>query len=210
MRTSGETAGPSVAWRLTRVLVVACGVAAAITVALSTGAVKIPGLSGGSQNAKASDQAALAAQRTAADEQWASATCTNILDWKNEIKRDGTSLNFGFGPTARIKDAISATTRLVSQLDNLGLPPGAQTAQARVELNQLRSEIAAHLRDVEGAASSLAGGNLAAIGTLATALENDKALGTQMTGELRHIVSVDLGLSLVEARACRQLVGIPI
>jgi hypothetical protein len=192
------------------VVLVVAGVAAAITVALSTGAVKIPGLSGGSQNAKASDQAALAAQRTAADEQWASATCTNILDWKNEIKRDGTSLNLGFGPTARIKDAISATTRLVSQLDELGLPPGAQTAQARVELNQLRSEIATHLRDVEGAASSLAGGNLAAIGTLATALENDKALGTQMTGELRHIVSVDLGLSVIETRACRQLVGIPI
>ena len=98
----------------------------------------------------------------------------------------------------------------MTQLDKLGLPPGAQTSQARAELNQLRSDIESHLRDIEGAATSVAGGNLAAIGTLVTDLENDKVLGSQITGELRRFVSVDLGLSLVETRACRQLVGIPI
>jgi hypothetical protein len=210
MRTIDDNAEPSVGWRLARVTGVVCGVFAAVTVAVSTGAVKIPGLSSGSQTAQASDQAALAAQRTAADKQWASATCTNILDWKNELQRDGTSLDLGFGPSARVHDAIAATTRLVSQLDKLGLPPGAQTAQAQAELSRLRTDITSQLRDLEGAASSVAGGNLAAIGTLVTDVENDKALGTQVTGELRHVVSVDLGLSLVEARACRQLVGIPI
>jgi hypothetical protein len=210
MLTRGDDGDPSVGWRLTRVALVMGGVIAAVAVAISSGAVTIPGLSGGSHTAQASDQAALAAQRTAADKQWASATCTNILDWKNDIQRDGTSLDLGFGPAARVKDAISATTRLVSQLDSLGLPPGAQTAQAQADLNQLRTDITSHLRDLEGAASSVAGGNLGAIGTLVTDLENDKVLGTQMTGELRHVVSVDLGLSLVETRACRQLVGIPI
>ena len=200
----------SVGLRLARVLLVVGGVAAAVTVAVSTGAVKVPGLSGGSRNTHASDQVALAAQRTAADEQWASATCTNILNWKNEIERDGTSLDLGFGPGARIQDAITSTTRLVSELDKLGLPPGAQTAQARAELNQLRSDLGSRLHAVEGAASSVAGGNIAAIGALVTGLENDKVLGTRITGELRHVVSVDLGLSLVETRACRQLVGIPI
>lgn len=210
MPTRGDNGDPSVGWRLARVLLVAGGVAAAVAVALSTGAVKIPGLPGGSHDAQASDQAILAAQRTAADKQWASATCTNILDWKNEIQRDGTSLNLGFGPGARIQDAIAATTRLVSQLDQRGLPPAAQTGQAQVELNQLRSDLTTHLRELEGTASSIAGGNIAAIGTLVTDLENDKVLGTQISGELRHVVSVDLGLSLVETRACRQLVGIPI
>jgi hypothetical protein len=35
-------------------------------------------------------------------------------------------------------------------------------------------------------------------------------VGTQIVGELRHVLSVDLGLSLVETRACRRLVGVPI
>jgi len=99
---------------------------------------------------------------------------------------------------------------VMSQLDALGLPPSAQTGQARADLNQLRSDLALRLRAVEGAAGRVAGGNIAAIGTLVTDLENDKVLGTQITGELSHVVSVDLGLSLVETRACRQLVGVPI
>ena len=210
MPMRGDNDDPSVGWRMTRVMLVVVGVAAAITVVFGSGAVKIPGLSSGSDSAQASNHAALAAQRTAADKQWASATCTNILAWKNEIHRDGTSLDLSFGPGARIQDAITATTRLLNQLDKLGLPPGAQTAQARAELNQLRSAVTTHLQDIEGAASSVAGGNIAAIGKLVTDLESDKVLGTQITGQLRHVVSVDLGLSLVETRACRQLVGIPI
>lgn len=210
MFAHGDNGDPSVGWRLARVLLVMGGVIAAVTVAISSGAVKIPGLSGRSQNAQASDQPTLAAQRTAADKQWASATCTSILNWKNEIQHDGTSLNLGFGPGARIKDAIGATTRLVSQLDKLGVPPGGQTSQAQAELNQLRSNITSHLRELEGTATSISGGNLAAIGTLVTDLQNDKVLGTQVARELRHVVTVDLGLSLVETRACRQLAGIPI
>jgi hypothetical protein len=210
MLERGDNGDPSVGWRLARVLLVIGGVVAAVTVAISSGAVKIPGLPDGSQKAQASDQPTLAAQRTAADKQWASATCTSIVNWKNQIQRDGTSLNLGFGPSARVKDAIAATTRLVSELDKLGLPPGAGTAQAQAELNQLRSEITSHVRELEGAATSISGGNLAAIGTLVTDLENEKVLSTQIAGQLRHLVTVDLGVSLVETRACRQLVGIPI
>lgn len=209
MRLRGDVSEPTVGRRVARVLVTV-GVVATTIVVAATGAVRIPGLSDGSRRVPASDQAALAAQRTAADEQWASATCTNILAWKKEIERDGTSLDLGFGPGARIQDAITATTRLISQLDALGLPPGAQTAQARVELNQLRSDLESRLHAIEGAASSVAGANIDAIGTLITDLENDKVLGNRLTGELSHIVSVDLGLSLVETRACRQLVGIPV
>lgn len=210
MRLRGDHSEPSVGSRLARVIATVGVIAAVVTVAVSTGAVTIPGISSGSRKTQVNDQAALAAQRTAADEQWASATCTNILDWKNKIERDGTSLDLGFGPGARIQDAITATTRMVSELDKLGLPPGAQTAQARAELNQLRSDLGSRLHALEGAASSVAGGNIAAIGTLVTAFESDNGLGTRITGQLSHVVSVDLGLSLVETRACRQLVGIPI
>ncbi len=190
-------------------LLVMASIVGAVTVAISTGAVKVPGLSGGSGKTQPSEQAALAAQRTAAAEQWASATCTSILAWKNEIQRDGTSLNLGLGPSARVHDAIAASTRLLSELDKLGLPPGA-SPRARAELAQLRADIASRLSSLEGAAGSVAGGNLAAIGTLLGDLESDKVLPGQIAGELQHVVSVDLGLSVAETRACRQLVGIPI
>ena len=190
-------------------LLVMASIVGAITVAISTGAVKVPGLSGGSRNDETSEQAGLAAQRTAADEQWASATCTSILAWKNEIQRDGTSLDLGLGPSARVHDAIAASNRLLSELDKLGLPPGA-SLQARAELAKLRADIASRLSSLEGAAGSVAGGNLAAIGTLLGDLESDKVLPGRIAGELQHLVSVDLGLSVAETRACRQLVGIPI
>jgi hypothetical protein len=191
------------------VLLVMASIVGAVTVVITTGAVKVPGLSGGSRTRQPSEQATLAAQRTAAEEQWASATCTSILAWKNEIQRDGTSLNLGLGPSARVHDAIASSTRLLSALGKLGLPPGA-SPQARAELDQLRADIASRLSNLEGAAGSVAGGNLAAIGTLLGDLESDKVLPGQIASELQHVLSVDLGLSVVETRACRQLVGIPI
>ena len=210
MRGRGDNGEVSIGWRLGRVVLTMGAIVAVVAAVLSSGAIKLPAFGDGSQAAQASDRAALAAQRTTADKQWASTTCTNILAWKNELKHDGTSLDFAFGPSARIKDAISATDRLISQLNQLGLPPGAQSTQAQAELSQLRSDIDSRLRTLEGTASSVAGGNLAAIGTLLTDLENDKVLGPQIVSELSHVASVDLGLSLAETGACRQLVGITI
>jgi hypothetical protein len=205
--TAGEI---SVAKRLGRVLLIMGGIVAGVVVAVSTGALTVPGAQDSAQSTQASAQASLAVKRMAADQQWASATCTNILDWKHEIQRDATSLNLGFGALARIQDAIAATTRMSNEVNKLGLPPDAQTAQARAEIDQLRSDIESRVHNIEGAAGSAAGGNLAAIGALLSDLENDTGLGTQIANELRHVLSVDLGLSLVETRACRQLVGSPI
>jgi hypothetical protein len=200
----------SVGKRLGRVLLIMGGIAAAVLVALSTGAITLPGARDSTQSTRTSAQASLAAKRMAANQQWASATCTNILDWKNEIQRDGTNLNLGFGVLARIQDAIAATTRMSNEVNKLGLPPAAQTAQARAETGQLRSDIQSRVHNIEGSAGSVASGNLAAIGTLLSDLENDTVVGTQIVTELRHVLSVDLGLSLVETPACRQLVGIAI
>jgi hypothetical protein len=129
---------------------------------------------------------------------------------RSEIQRDATSLNLSFGPLARIQDAITATARMSNEVHKLGLPPAAQTARTRVEIDQLRSDIDSRVHNIEGAAGRVASGNLAAIGGLLSDLENDTVVGTQIVNELRHVVSVDLGLSLVETSACRHLVGIPI
>jgi hypothetical protein len=200
---------PSVAVSLIRVVLVMAGIAAGVAGAVASGVISLPSLGAGSHTQPSAETEA-AAHRVAADRQWATATCTHILDWKNEIQRDETSLDPGIGVSARINDAITATDRLLSQLDKLGLPPTARNAQARVETEQLRSDIESHLHALEGTASSVAGGNLLAIAALVSDLANDRVLGTQVASELHHVVSVDLGLSLVETRTCRQLVGIPL
>jgi len=181
-RDNGEVA---IAWRLGRVALVmgsvAAAVAAAIVIAVSTGAIRHPGQRNPGQTTQVSDRDALASQQEAADKQWASSACTTILDWKNDLHHDETSTNLGFGPVARVQNAIAATKSMLGELDKLGLPPGAQGARARADLSQLRSE-----------------------------LEDGDMPGSQITGELRNLVSVDLGLSMIETRACRELVGSPI
>jgi hypothetical protein len=199
----------SAAGELIRVVLIMAGIVAAGVAAVASGAISLPGLAAGSHG-RASSAAELAAQREAADREWATATCTNILDWKNEIEQDGTSLDPGIGPSARVKNAITATNRLLAELEKVGLPPTAHSAQAQVETEQLLSDVEARLHALEGTASSVERGNLLAIGALVSDLANDRVLGTQIASELRRVVSVDLGLSLAETRTCRQLVGIPL
>jgi len=209
MHTPGDDE-VAILWRLGRVVLVMGCVVAAIVLAVSNSGIHLPWQGDNSKTTPAADQTALAAQQSAADKRWASSACTSVLDWKQEINRDETSVDLGFGPVARVKDAIGATSNMLDALDKLGLPPGAQGARARADLTQLRSDLESQLRDIEGTASSVAGGNLLAIGKLVRELENEKALGPQIAAELRGVVSVDLGLSLVETRACRELVGSPV
>jgi hypothetical protein len=67
------------------------GIAGAVLAAVRTGAITPPEGQNSTQGAQTSGQVSRAAERTAADKQWASATCTNTLTWKNEIQRDETS-----------------------------------------------------------------------------------------------------------------------
>ncbi|MGO9959097.1 MAG: hypothetical protein ACLP50_24545 [Solirubrobacteraceae bacterium] len=193
-----------------RAFLIAGGVAAGVVLAIGSGTITLPGAQDSTQSAHASAPAGLADTQMAADQQWASATCTTVLDWKNEIQHDGTSLNLSFGALARIQDAITATARMLNEINKLGLPPAARSARARAAINQMRSDIESHVHNLQATAGSAATGNLAAIGTLLSELQNEQGVGTQIVDEIRQVVSVDLGLSLVETRACRQLVGIPI
>jgi hypothetical protein len=191
--------------RLGTVVLVMASVAAAAAAAVSSGIIKLP-----SFRHSSSPTTTLAAQHTVANREWASAFCTNLLDWKNQIQRDGTSLDPSLGPVARIKEATAATTRMLGKMDQLGLPPAGPSAQARAEANHLRSALRSRALKLKTDAASVASGDLLAIGTLVTDLNNDKAMGTEMSNELQRVVSVDLGLSLAETGACRHLVGIPI
>jgi hypothetical protein len=207
-RGIASSRGVPVIVRLGRVVLVMAAVVGAAVGVVAAGLTPLPSLHGGTRLGVADASAAV--RPSPADKQWAASTCSNLLEWKNEIRRDGTSLNLGFGAVARVQDAIAATKRMVAQEDRLGLPPGAQGRQAQVDAGRLRAEVQARLSDLQSAAGSVAGGNLAAIGTLIADLKNDQGLGTQLSDQLRHVVSADLGLSLVETGACRQLVGSPV
>ena len=209
-RTPAIARARSLGGRRGLVLGLVGGVAAAVAVVVITGAVTLPGTHDGTQRTQASDQASLAAKESAANRRWASATCANILAWKNELRRDTKSLNLSFGSLGRIEDAVAATTRVLNELKKLGPPPAVRTAQARAEIEQFRADIESRVHKIEGDVHAVAGGDLTAIGALFSDLENAKVLGTEIGDELRHGLFADLGLSLVETPACQELAGIPV
>ncbi len=186
------------------------GIAIAVLVAVIATAVILPGAEDTARGNQTTAQQTLAAARIAADKQWAAATCSNILDWKNAIHHDLTNLDLGFGAPARIRDAVDATTRMLDRLDKLGLPQDSGQGPATADAQQLRTELQTRLRDIQADAAAVASGNLGAIGRLVTDLSRDKAVAPQISNELRHLLTVDLGISLAETHACRELVGIPI
>lgn len=202
----GDPAAPERGSLVSRVVPVAFilgALAAAIAVALGTGALKLPA----SGNAKVSAQQAAAAKQIAANQQWASATCSTVLGWKNEIQRDMHGLTLSLSAIPRVQDAIGATTRVVGSIEKLGLPPALQSATGRAELDLLRSDVQSHVQGLESAAGSVAGGNPGAIGTLLSDLGNAPSMGGQIVGHLREIAS-ELGVSLASSPSCRQLAGL--
>lgn len=151
-----------------------------------------------------------AATTEQADQQWADTACTSVLDWKNDLHTDETSLNLGFGPLARIDNAITATQRLANKLSTIGLPPTGRTAQARQQFAALGSEVQTQIARVKSAAGQVESGNpLAALAAVEN-LKADSGLATDVVGAVRHLASVDLGLAVVETSACRRLAGSPV
>jgi hypothetical protein len=201
----GDAAAPrhgSIVGRVIPVVFILAALAAATAVALGAGAVTLPGTG----TAKVSTQQAAAAREIAANQRWASATCTTVVSWKNDIHRDLHGLTFSLDAIPRLQDAIAATTRMAHSIETLGLPPALQAAHGRAQLDQLRSDVQSHLHGIESAASSVAGGDLGAIGTLLNDLANARSMESQITGRLRDVAS-ELGVSLASSPSCQQLVG---
>jgi hypothetical protein len=190
--------------RVAAVVFILGALAAAAAVVLGTGAVKLPAASG---KATVGTQQAAAAGQMAANQQWASATCSTLVGWKNEMQRDAHGLTLSLGAISRVSDAVGATTRMVDSIEKLGLPPALRGAQGRAQVDQLRSDVQSHLRGIESAASSVAGGNLGAIGTLLSDLGNAPSVERQIVGDLRNVAS-ELGVSLAISPSCRQLVSL--
>lgn len=189
--------------RIVPVIFIVGALVAAIAITIGTGAIALPG--SGSANLSAQQTADV--RQLAANRQWASATCSTVLGWKNEIQRDVHGLTLSLSAIPRVQDAIGATTRVANSIKKLGLPPALRSAEGRAELDQLRSDVRSHVQSIESAAASVAGGNLAAIGTLVSDLRTAPSMGDRIVGHLR-VVASDLGVSLASTPSCRALVGV--
>jgi hypothetical protein len=185
--------------RVAPIVLILGALAAATAVVLGTGAVKLPG----SGNTTTSAQQAAAARQLAADQRWAAATCSTMVGWKTEIESDLHGLTLSLGAIPRVQDAIGATTRMVDSIKKLGLPPALQGVPGGL----LGSDVEARVRGIESAASSVAGGDFGALGTLLSDLGNVPSLEGQIVGHLRDVAPA-LGVSLASSPSCRQLVGI--
>ena len=148
-------------------------------------------------------------QTSQANQRWANAVCTNMLAWQKQVHHDETSFNFGFGPRARVNDAIRATRRLTSELTALGPPTTQQGSDERARFRRLGSAVQTKLTEVQTAANKVENGNLDA-----AALINDLPAGASLASALlsdtRALASTDLAIAVLETKTCRQLAGVPI
>lgn len=202
----GDDAAPGRGSLLSRIVPVALilgALAAATAVALGAGA----GSLSGTGDAKASTDQAAVTKQMAANQRWASATCSAVVGWKDEVQRELHGLTLSLGAIPRVQAAIGATTHMLDSIEKLGVPPALQSAQGRGLVEQLRSDIQSRAQGVESAASSVAGGNVGAISTLLSDLANAPSIEAQIAGRLRDVAS-ELGVSMASSPACRQLVGL--
>lgn len=144
------------------------------------------------------------------DLRWAGAACTNVLDWKNEISADETSLHMSLNPITRIEDAVSQTEALGTKLESIGLPPAARSGPAHEQVAQFGERLRTQLSHVKSATSDLENGNPMAALAAINDISAISGLASGFVGAIQHSASVDLGLAIVETRACRQLFGSPV
>jgi len=149
-------------------------------------------------------------QTSQANQRWANAVCTNMLAWQKQVHHDETSFNFGFGPGARVNDAIRATRRLTSELTALGPPTTQQGSDERARFRRLGSAVQTKLTEAQTAANKVENGNLDAAAALISDLPAGASLASALLSDTRTLASTDLAIAVLETKTCRQLAGVPI
>jgi hypothetical protein len=149
-------------------------------------------------------------QTSEANQRWANAVCTNMLSWQIQVHHDETSFNFGFGPRARLDDAIRATRRLTSELAALGPPATQQGSGERARFRRLESAVQLKLNEAQTAVNKVETGNVDAAAALISDLPAGASLAAALLNDARKRTSTDLAIAVLETKTCRQLAGVPI
>ena len=83
-----------------------------------------------------------------ADQQWANAACASLLAWQKALHHADSSLNLAYSPSARLNDAVGATTRLAKRLTTLGLPTAQPTGNTTAHATKRPSDLQAQITDL--------------------------------------------------------------
>jgi len=149
-------------------------------------------------------------QTSEANQRWANSVCTNMLAWQKQVHHDETSLNFGFGPRARLNDAIGATRRLVYEITVLGPPVEQRQSHSQGQFRRLGLAVQTKLTEAQTAANKVENGNLDAAAALISDLPAGASLASALLSDTRTLASTDLAIAVLETKTCRQLAGVPI
>ena len=148
-------------------------------------------------------------QTNEANQRWANAACTDMLAWQQQVHHDETSLNLGFGPRARLNDAIETTRRLVNELTLLGPPVTQRKSHPPAQFRQLGSALQTKLTDAQTAANKLENGNVDAATALITDLPGGVDRAAALISDARQLAPTDLAIAVLETKTCRQVTGLP-
>jgi hypothetical protein len=149
-------------------------------------------------------------QTSQTNQRWANAVCTNMLAWQKQVHHDETSFNLGFGPRARLNDAIRATRHLTSELTALGPPATQQGSDERARFRRLGSAVQTKLTEAQTATNEVEDGNVDAAAALISNLPAGARRASALLGDMRALASADLAIAVLETKTCRQLAGVPI
>jgi hypothetical protein len=149
-------------------------------------------------------------QTSQANQRWANTFCRDMLAWQKQVHHDETRFNLGFGPQARLNDAIGATRQLVKEITALGLPATQRESHAQTQFRQLGSAVQTKLTEAQTAANKLENGNFDGARALISDLPGVATMASALLGDAQLAASPDLAIAVLETRTCRQLAGVPI
>jgi hypothetical protein len=150
------------------------------------------------------------AQTRRANLMWANAACTSMLDWQKQIHHAETNLNLALGPQPQLNDAIAATRRFANELGRIGLPATQRSSPAEHRFKRLMSNLQTQMTNINIAANKLENGNSAAAQALVDDLGAQTGPIVAVLNDLRQVSFTDLGIAMLQTKACRQAAGIPI
>jgi hypothetical protein len=139
---------------------------------------------------------------TSATEAWASGVCSAITTWSDST-RSATEALTGEGSAgdrldAAISDVQDATTTLVDDLEDLGVPETDAGQEAQDLVEALADDLEENLDTIEDAADSSDGASetLTAISTISATLVT---MGSQASSTFEELQQVDAGGELSDA-----------
>ena len=151
---------------------------------------------------------------TTPSDTWASGVCSAISTWKTSLTSIETTVKSG-GVTkdslnAGVTQATDATKTLADSLKKLGKPDTQSGQQAKVDIDQLSTELNANVKTIQDAISNASGvsGVLTAVSTASSTLVT---MGNEVSTTLTNLQKLDpkgeIEQAFKQSASCKSLTG---